>query len=294
MFDVLGFDILGDDKILYQWDKDRKLSIPNGVSRVRFSNSTHGVSKDVDVVEGVSEIQIPPEILRLHGDLYVWGGDENNTNCDAHFIVIKSPKPADYVYTPEELKTWEELKRQIGDLEELKTEVKDDLVNAINEVLMFGENGGNAVPGEPGAPGVGISRIEQTTTSTADKGENVITITLTNGEQYTFSVFNGSKGSKGEDGYTPQKGKDYFDGDNGFSPIVEISETANGHIVKITDANGVKSFEVENGEPGYTPQKGIDYFDGNDYVLTETDIINIANKAIELFPVYEGEAEDIE
>ena len=51
----------------------------------------------------------------------------------------------------------------------------------------------------------------------------------------------------GEDGYTPVKGVDYFDG--------------------------------EPGKDGYTPQKGIDYFDGkdgNDYVLTEADKQEIA------------------
>ena len=40
----------------------------------------------------------------------------------------------------------------------------------------------------------------------------------------------GPRGEKGEDGYTPIKGVDYFDG--------------------------------EQGVPGYTPQKGVDYFDG--------------------------------
>ena len=63
---------------------------------------------------------------------------------------------------------------------------------------------------------VGISSIEQTTTSTEDGGTNVITITLTNGTSTTFNVKNGSKGStgangtNGADGYTPQKGVDYW------------------------------------------------------------------------------------
>ena len=73
--------------------------------------------------------------------------------------------------------------------------------------------------GEPGEQGVGVETVEQTTTSTADDGNNIITITLTNGSKHTFQVQNGSKGSQGNpgkdgaagaDGKTPVKGVDYF------------------------------------------------------------------------------------
>lgn len=56
-------------------------------------------------------------------------------------------------------------------------------------------------------------------------------------------------------------------GKDGVSPTVEVTETANGHNVSITDVNGTKSFEVQNGkdgEDGYTPKKNVDYFDGKD------------------------------
>lgn len=39
-------------------------------------------------------------------------------------------------------------------------------------------------------------------------------------------------------------------GEKGFSPIVETVESENGHTVNITDAEGVKSFEVLNGKDG--------------------------------------------
>lgn len=51
--------------------------------------------------------------------------------------------------------------------------------------------------GSPGADGVGIQSVVQTTTSTADGGNNIITVTLTNGNTATFTVKNGSKGSDG-------------------------------------------------------------------------------------------------
>lgn len=61
-----------------------------------------------------------------------------------------------------------------------------------------------------GGDGVGIASVVQTTKSTEDDGNNVITVTLTNGVTSTFIVQNGSKGSKGDPGYTPVRGVDYW------------------------------------------------------------------------------------
>ncbi len=63
-----------------------------------------------------------------------------------------------------------------------------------------GTNGTNGSNGSNGTAGIGISKVEQTTASTADGGTNVCTITLTNGNTYTFSFKNGSKGSTGAKG----------------------------------------------------------------------------------------------
>lgn len=59
----------------------------------------------------------------------------------------------------------------------------------------------------------------------------------------------GIQGIQGIPGYTPQKGVDYFDGKDGFSPIVEISEIVNGHRVTITDTEGTESFDVMDSNP---------------------------------------------
>lgn len=53
------------------------------------------------------------------------------------------------------------------------------------------------IKGNTGADGVGVQSVVQTTTSTADGGDNIITVTLTNGNIATFTVKNGSKGSDG-------------------------------------------------------------------------------------------------
>lgn len=99
-----------------------------------------------------------------------------------------------------------------------------------------------------GEDGIGIQSIEQTTSSAEDGGNNVVTVTLTDGTTATFDVKNGRKGSTGEKG------------DKGFSPVVETTTTADGVEVSITDIEGEKTFSLKNGQDGYTPQKGIDYF----------------------------------
>lgn len=79
-----------------------------------------------------------------------------------------------------------------------------------------GADGKDGNPGKDGADGIGIRSVEQTTTSTEDGGENIITVTKTDGTQSTFTVKNGGKGSDGQpgqngaDGKTPVKGTDYW------------------------------------------------------------------------------------
>ena len=78
-----------------------------------------------------------------------------------------------------------------------------------------GSSGGTGT-GSNGKDGVGILRVEQTTTSTEDGGTNIVTVTKTNGEKSTFQVRNGSKGSKGD------KGEPGAKGDTGVTPNITI------------------------------------------------------------------------
>ena len=66
--------------------------------------------------------------------------------------------------------------------------------------LPLSDGSGYATFSIGGGSGVGIENIEQTVKSEADDGNNVLKITLTNGDSTTFTVQNGSKGSKGEPG----------------------------------------------------------------------------------------------
>lgn len=66
-----------------------------------------------------------------------------------------------------------------------------------------------------GTPGTSIHKIEQTAVSSSDNGENIITVTLSNGETSDFIVRNGSKGSKGDPGAAGTKGEKGDKGDPG-------------------------------------------------------------------------------
>jgi hypothetical protein len=71
-----------------------------------------------------------------------------------------------------------------------------------------GADGKNGVDGADGADGVGIREVKQTTTSTVSGGKNVITVYLTNGSSYTFTVYNGQKGADGSGGSGGGTGED--------------------------------------------------------------------------------------
>lgn len=130
---------------LWQWDTGRILSVDTDCSQVHFSNKVFGRSIDVDAVDGVAII--PDVLLQTDNDLNVWafvGTAENGyTKISKTFTVNRRNKPADYVFTPVDQKTLDDLQSQIGDLADLTTEAKDTLVAAINEAARTG--GGSTV-----------------------------------------------------------------------------------------------------------------------------------------------------
>lgn len=95
--------------------------------------------------------------------------------------------------------------------------------------------------------GVYVDHIDQ-----SDEAGEVSTIYFTDGS--SMRLINGTPGAKGDSGYTPIKGVDYFDGAKG-----------------------------DPGDPGYTPVKGVDYY-------TATDKAEIVQDVIDALPVYDGEA----
>lgn len=120
------------------------------------------------------------------------------------------------------------------------------------------------------SPSVALGRVSAGVT---------ITVKDLHGE-HSETVYDGSKGESGpkgepgEPGYTPVKGVDYFDGQDGapgkdgqdgqpgrdgqdgapgqdgVSPTITVTDITGGHRVTITDATGPHSFDVMDGEDG--------------------------------------------
>ena len=147
-------------------------------------------------------------------------------------------------------------------------------LNAIQDELLRVANGfdNGDFDGEPGEDGVGIASIQQTTTSTADSGNNVFTVTLTNGTTARFNVRNGSKGSTGEAGSPSNPGANGNDG-IGIASIKQTTTSSvdgGNNVFTVTLTNGATAtFTVKNGSKG---SAGADGKAGEDGVTPEFSI----------------------
>ena len=96
---------------LWQWDTGRTLDVDADCTQVHFSNKVFGRSIDVDVSYGVAII--PDILLQTDKDLNVWGfvgtAENGYTKISKTFKVNRRNKPADYVFTPVEQTTIEEI-----------------------------------------------------------------------------------------------------------------------------------------------------------------------------------------
>ena len=125
-------------KTLYQWDVGviGTLTI-DGVDEVHFSNLRYGVSFNIKVVD--NKVEFPPEVLQSGADVFCWAfvREENGgyTKKEQIFNVEKRPRPADYVYEPTEILSWETLKKEIEKLDEDTTEALADLEKGTIKVM---------------------------------------------------------------------------------------------------------------------------------------------------------------
>lgn len=145
---------------LWQWDMGRKLTVDADCSQVHFSNKVFGRSIDVDVVDGVATI--PDVLLQSDKDLTVWAfvGTTGNgyTKISKVFKVNKRNKPADYVFTPQDQTTLEEIVNRLEDLENQKPTA--GFVKTINGIEPD-ENGNIYVPTGTGSA---VQYVAQTLT----------------------------------------------------------------------------------------------------------------------------------
>ena len=118
-----------------QWDTGRTLAVDADCSQVHFSNKDFGRSIDVDVADGVAVI--PDILLQTDKALNVWafvGTAENGyTKISKTFKVNRRNRPADYVFTPTDQTSLEEIKEKLDYLESIQD--PDAIKNAVDDYL---------------------------------------------------------------------------------------------------------------------------------------------------------------
>ena len=146
---------------------------------------------------------------------------------------------------------------------DFESKYNGEQVEAILDSVANGEAGGGGGTQGPQGPqgeqgpkgddGVGIASVVQTTTSSADGGSNVMTVTLSDGTKSTFTVKNGSKGSQGEQGPKGDKGDK---GDTG--PEGPKGDKGDKGDTGATGANGTNGKDGADGEDGATFTPSVD------------------------------------
>lgn len=188
---------------LWQWDTGRTLAVDADCSQVHFSNKVFGRSIDVDVVDGVAII--PDILLQTDKDLTVWafvGTAENGyTKISKTFKVNRRNKPSDYVFTPPDQTSIEEIKERVDYLESMqdpgaiKNAVDDYLERNPVEVPVQSVNGHT---GQVNLTANDVGAISQD--NLQDATDKALAQAKASGE------FDGAPGA---DGHTPEYGVDY-------------------------------------------------------------------------------------
>ena len=103
---------------LYQWDLDRYVIVEdNTIDEVHFCNRTSDCSLVVEVHNGLAAI--PNIILQDARPIRVYAYiDDKYTLTEEQFTVKSRTKPADYVYTETEIKSYDYLERKLTEIEE--------------------------------------------------------------------------------------------------------------------------------------------------------------------------------
>ena len=212
-----------------------------------------------DVLDAGSEVTIPAEVVGKAGSsLYmgVYGVDAENqvvipTIWTELGVIQGAATPSGDASTEPSLPVWAQIQGMVGDLEALDTEVKSDLVAAVNEALTKGGRIDTETVQE-----IVEDCLKATPSQTGADGKDGITPTIgENGNWYlgdtdTGKPSRGAAGAKGADG---ANGKDGEKGDKGEP--------------------GEKGAPGEKGTPGADGKSAYQYAQDGGYTGTEADFM---------------------
>lgn len=132
----------GKDRV-YQWDGDIIITIaePENVPQVHFKWG--GKAKPFTVTN--QQVAIPPELMQLPHDIILWAYMPDHTMDMARIPLEARPKPSDYVYTPTEIRTWEQLDARIKALEDGGGALSAAQIAALDGMLRTTISGGDSL-----------------------------------------------------------------------------------------------------------------------------------------------------
>ena len=175
----------------------------------------------VDVLNPGNQCVIPHEVLDTVGTLvkvgiYAVRGDELVIpTIYAHIgVVLKGADPSGDVSADPTLPVWAQIQGIIGDLSELNTEAKNNLVAAINEAAQSGGGGGSASI----AMRVDGGYIQYST----DNGKTWVNL-IAEADLKGDPGAPGAPGKDGVDGHTPVKGTDYWTASDKAEVVAEAA-----------------------------------------------------------------------
>lgn len=201
---------------------------------------------------------IPHEVLAKHGGALrvgVYGrtadGSAATPTVYAQLgIIQRGADPNADPSTKPTLPVWAQIQAQIGDLSNLTTEDKTNLVAAINEAAKSGGGSGG------GKDGTGIESI--TYKGEDEYGGNMYTVLLTDGTSYDITAPKGAKGDKGDAG---GKGDTGVPGKAATIQVGEVTTGAAGTPASVsnvgTDEAAIFDFTIPRGDKGADGADGI-------------------------------------
>ena len=212
---------------LTQWDLSRKVIVTGyeGVAEVHFASpgDDHGAYV-VELKDG--EAEIPNILLTMAGTINVYVYPADRTVFATTLWVMAREKPDDYIYTETEVLNWRTLDEKIGDLTELTTTARENLVAAINEAATKGMASiyMRVAEGyiEYSGDGVNWKQLIAVAELKGDKGDT------------------GAKGDKGDTGAQGIQGDKGDKGDPGSDATVDIvTPTAESTDTQVASAKAV-------------------------------------------------------
>ena len=220
------------------------------------------------------------------------------------FAVHKRARPSDYVYTPTDQMTLQTIQRQIGDLADLTTEAKENLVAAINEAARTGGGAGSmglrvadgyiqysADGGSTWANLIAMAELKGADGAPGKDGHSPVVTATKSGKTTTISV-DGAAIATVEDGADGKPGAAGAPGKDGHSPVVTSTKSGKTTTINVDGAAIATVEDGADGKPGAagatgpagvpgkdgkTPVRGTDYW-------TVADKQEIVNSVIAALP----------